>query len=125
ETQPPEHVAFDVEVAGDAAARLVHLVRRTKTGKHLRADRGAVTESIRHAAVCVRARLARVYLVVLAAVFRTDGDVERAGEAADGEGTAHVDVAHELVQFQRAGIELGLVGRKGRTKRHVQRVVDR
>ena len=70
EPQPAEHVPFDVDVAGDAVARLVHLVGRTEAGEHLRADRRAMPPAlVRHAAVAVRVRLAGDDLVVLAAVL--------------------------------------------------------
>ena len=83
EAQPPDDVSFDVHVPGAAVARLVDFVGRTEAGEDLRADRRTSAESIRHAAVTIRVRLAGVDLIVLAAILGAERDVQRSGQALD------------------------------------------
>ena len=81
EPKPLDDIALDIDIARDAVARRVHLVRWTESRKHLGPDGGARTELVREAAISVGVGLAGMDLVILPAILGAECDVDRPREA--------------------------------------------
>ena len=109
ESQPFHDVPFDIDVSGDVVAGLFDRVGWPEPGEHLRAEGCGAARPVGDAAIPIRIGLAGLDLVALVTILGAERDVERAGHSLDGDGTAHVEVADELIQLQRPGVEGRLV----------------